>query len=132
MKNPCFAFQDHIHTISQKEVPSSSGRDKNGDVYDTAPLRPPVGPHTAKMKVAKLMDSYLAEIARDGNLSFSKFQALAEALPEFSRITDDGLYRAIDTFLRVGLRRPHLHSCRNRVVLSVDFTHDFNLLDIFM
>ena len=57
------------------------------------------------MKVAKLMDSYLAEIARDPNLTFSKFQALAEALPEFSRITDDGLYRAIDTFLKVGLHR---------------------------
>ena len=83
-------------------MPTSSGRDKNGDVYDTAHLRPPVGPHTAKMKVAKLMDSYLAEIARDPNLTFSRFQALAEALPEFSRITDDGLYRAIDTFLKVG------------------------------
>lgn len=95
-----FLVQDHIQTISQKEPPTSSGRDKNGDVYDTSHLRPPVGPHTAKMKVAKLMDSYLAEIARDPNLTFSKFQALAEALPEFSRITDDGLYRAIDTFLK--------------------------------
>ncbi|KAG0617083.1 hypothetical protein M758_5G162100 [Ceratodon purpureus] len=95
-----FLVQDHIQTISQREVPTSSGRDKNGDVYDTSHLRPPVGPHTAKMKVAKLIDSYLAEIARDPNLAFSKFQALAEALPEFSRITDDGLYRAIDTFLK--------------------------------
>lgn len=95
-----FLVQDHIQTTSQKETPTSSGRDMNGDVYDTSHLRPPVGPHTAKMKVAKLMDSYLAEIARDSNLTFAKFQALAEALPEFSRITDDGLYRAIDTFLK--------------------------------
>lgn len=95
-----FLVQDHIQTVSQREVLPSSGRDKNGDVYDTSHLRPPVGPHTAKMKVAKLMDSFLAEIAKDGNLSFSKFQALAEALPEFSRITEDGLYRAIDTFLK--------------------------------
>lgn len=79
----------------------SSSRDKNGDMYCTSHLRPPVGPHTAKIKVAKLIDSYLAELARDSNLTFSKFQALAEALPEFSRITDDGLYRAIDTYLKV-------------------------------
>lgn len=96
-----FLLQDHIQTISQKEVPTSSGRDKNGDVCDCSHLRPVVGPHAAKMKVAKLIDSYLAEIARDGNLTFSKFQALAEALPDFSRTTDDGLYRAIDTFLKV-------------------------------
>lgn len=96
-----FLVQDHIQSTREpSQQPTSSGRDKNGDVYDASHLRPPVGPHTAKMKVAKLMDSYLAEIARDPNLSFSKFQALAEALPEFSRITDDGLYRAIDTFLK--------------------------------
>ncbi|XP_024367868.1 root phototropism protein 3 [Physcomitrium patens] len=95
-----FLVQDHIQISSQKEVPMSSSRDKNGDMYCTSHLRPPVGPHTAKIKVAKLIDSYLAELARDSNLTFSKFQALAEALPEFSRITDDGLYRAIDTYLK--------------------------------
>ncbi|CAK9878280.1 unnamed protein product [Sphagnum jensenii] len=63
-------------------------------------VQPPVAPHTAKMKVAKLIDSYLAEVARDGQLPCVKFQALAEALPEFSRVTDDGLYRAIDTYLK--------------------------------
>lgn len=93
--------QDHILTTTPREVPSSSGRDKNGDIYDGSSLRPPVAPHTAKMKVAKLMDSYLSEVARDSKLPLSKFQALAEALPEFSRITDDGLYRAIDTYLKV-------------------------------
>lgn len=93
--------QDHILTTTPREVPTSSGRDKNGDIYDGSSLRPPVAPHTAKMKVAKLMDSYLSEVARDSKLPLSKFQALAEALPEFSRITDDGLYRAIDTYLKV-------------------------------
>ncbi len=53
------------------------------------------------MKVAKLVESYLAEVARDKKLPLSKFQALAEALPEFMRISDDGLYRAIDTYLKV-------------------------------
>ncbi|KAI5080927.1 hypothetical protein GOP47_0004110 [Adiantum capillus-veneris] len=54
----------------------------------------------AKIKVAKLIDSYLAEVARDANLSVAKFQALAEELPEYARTCDDGLYRAIDTYLK--------------------------------
>lgn len=52
------------------------------------------------MKVAKLIDSYLAEIAPDANLKLSKFIALAELLPEYARVVDDGLYRAIDIYLK--------------------------------
>ena len=55
----------------------------------------------ALIKVAKLVDSYLAEAAVDSNLNLSKFVALAGALPSHSRATDDGLYRAIDTYLKV-------------------------------
>ncbi|KAL9238485.1 hypothetical protein vseg_012901 [Gypsophila vaccaria] len=54
----------------------------------------------AKMRVARLVDSYLTEIARDRNLSLTKFQVLAEALPESARTCDDGLYRAIDSYLK--------------------------------
>ncbi|KAI9107597.1 hypothetical protein K1719_021634 [Acacia pycnantha] len=54
----------------------------------------------ALMKVAKLVDDYLAEAAVDANLSLSEFVALAGALPPHSRATDDGLYRAIDTYLK--------------------------------
>lgn len=53
-----------------------------------------------KSKVAKLMDAYLAEVARDANLPLPRFQNLAESLPQFSRPTDDGLYRAVDTYLK--------------------------------
>lgn len=60
-------------------------------------------PISGKSNVSKLMDSYLAEIARDPNLSIIKFQVLAEALPENARTCDDGLYRAIDTYLKVCL-----------------------------
>lgn len=58
------------------------------------------------MKVAKLIDSYLAEIAPDANLKLSKFIALAETLPDYSRVVDDGLYRSIDIYLKV----KHLHT----------------------
>ncbi|XP_028756097.1 root phototropism protein 3 [Neltuma alba] len=54
----------------------------------------------ALLKVAKLVDSYLAEAAIDANLSLSEFVALAGALPPHARTTDDGLYRAIDTYLK--------------------------------
>ncbi|XVF58983.1 hypothetical protein PTKIN_Ptkin07bG0237100 [Pterospermum kingtungense] len=53
-----------------------------------------------KTNVSKLLDNYLAEIARDPNLSITKFQVLAESWPENARSCDDGLYRAIDTYLK--------------------------------
>ncbi|XP_016470667.1 root phototropism protein 3 isoform X1 [Nicotiana tabacum] len=55
---------------------------------------------TALIKVAKLVDNYLAEAAVDANLTLSEFIALAGAFPEHARATDDGLYRAIDTYLK--------------------------------
>ncbi|GFY80254.1 phototropic-responsive NPH3 family protein [Actinidia rufa] len=48
----------------------------------------------------KLLDNYLAEVAKDPNLSITKFQALAEALPVKARTCHDGIYRAIDTYLK--------------------------------
>jgi hypothetical protein len=54
-------------------------------------------------KLNRLMDNYLAEVATDPNLSITKFQVLAELLPEYTRSLDDGLYRAIDTYLKVCL-----------------------------
>ncbi|KAI3988739.1 hypothetical protein MKX01_001511 [Papaver californicum] len=56
--------------------------------------------HSSKLKVAKLVDEYLQEIARDANLALSKVIALAEAIPDFARIDHDDLYRAIDIYLK--------------------------------
>lgn len=53
------------------------------------------------LKVSKLLDNYLAEVALDSNLTPSKFIALAELLPDHARIVTDGLYRAADIFLKV-------------------------------
>lgn len=52
-------------------------------------------------RVGKLMENYLAEIASDRNLSVSKFITLAELIPEQSRVTEDGMYRAIDIYMKV-------------------------------
>lgn len=60
---------------------------------------------TPMTAVAKLIDGYLAEVAPDVNLKLPKFQALAAAIPEYARLLDDGLYRAIDIYLKV-LKNP--------------------------
>lgn len=53
------------------------------------------------LTISKLLDNYLAEIAKDPNLPVAKFQFLAQSLPGNARKSDDGLYRAIDTYLKV-------------------------------
>ncbi|CAN6352176.1 unnamed protein product [Urochloa humidicola] len=50
--------------------------------------------------VAKLVDGYLSEIARDPSLPLEKFIALAESVPPASRPVHDALYRAIDVYLK--------------------------------
>lgn len=56
---------------------------------------------SGKFNISRLLDNYLAEVARDPNLSITKFQVLSELLPENARTCDDGIYRAIDTYLKV-------------------------------
>ncbi|KAG2551945.1 BTB/POZ domain-containing protein At1g03010-like isoform X2 [Panicum virgatum] len=53
------------------------------------------------VKAAKLLDSYLAEVALDSNILPAKFISLAELLPDHARLVTDGLYRAVDIFLKV-------------------------------
>ncbi|RDX89450.1 BTB/POZ domain-containing protein, partial [Mucuna pruriens] len=56
---------------------------------------------TPMTMVANLVDGYLAEVASDSNLNLTKFQALAVAIPDYSRPLDDGIYHAIDVYLKV-------------------------------
>ncbi|KAF8378219.1 hypothetical protein HHK36_029558 [Tetracentron sinense] len=56
--------------------------------------------HSSKLKVGKLVDRYLQEIARDVNLPLSMVISLAEAIPDFARLDHDDLYRAIDIYLK--------------------------------
>ncbi|KAK4780780.1 hypothetical protein SAY87_016886 [Trapa incisa] len=56
--------------------------------------------HSSKLKVAKIIDGYLQEIARDVHLPLPKFVAVAEAVPDFARLDHDDLYRAIDIYLK--------------------------------
>ncbi|EEF28238.1 BTB/POZ domain-containing protein At5g03250 [Ricinus communis] len=55
---------------------------------------------TPMTMVANLVDNYLAEVAPDINLKLLKFQSLAAVIPAYARPIDDGIYRAIDIYLK--------------------------------
>ncbi|KAK7309162.1 hypothetical protein RJT34_05683 [Clitoria ternatea] len=67
-------------------------------------------------RVGKLMENYLAEIATDRNLPVPKFICLAELIPEQSRPTEDGMYRALDIYLKA---HPALSDMERKKVCSV-------------
>ncbi|EMS59346.1 Coleoptile phototropism protein 1 [Triticum urartu] len=54
----------------------------------------------SELALVRLVDGYLAEIAKDPNLPLQKFIAIAEMAPLAARPTHDGLYRAIDMYLK--------------------------------
>lgn len=97
---------DHYLLLEQNIPPES---DEEGLLLGSPSLCP-------IMMVAKLLDAYLAEIAPDVNLKPSKFQALAEALPDYSRLVDDGLYRAIDVYLKA---HPWLSEAEREMVCKI-------------
>ncbi|XP_068654628.1 BTB/POZ domain-containing protein SR1IP1-like [Aristolochia californica] len=66
--------------------------------------------------IVKLMESYLAEIATDPNVIVQKFIGLAELVPEQARVTEDGMYRAIDIFLKA---HPDLSDMERKKICSV-------------
>ncbi|GLU13655.1 hypothetical protein SLE2022_302780 [Rubroshorea leprosula] len=76
-----------------KERNSTGIQEEAGD--DNNSLRSP-----ALMLVGKLIDGYLSEIASDANLKPEKFYNLAISLPDQARLYDDGLYRAVDVYLK--------------------------------
>ncbi|XP_057529251.1 BTB/POZ domain-containing protein At1g67900 isoform X2 [Amaranthus tricolor] len=73
---------------------------ENIDVEFQESRRSSSASHSAKLKVAKIVDKYLQQIARDPKLPLSKMIAIAEAIPNFARIDHDDLYKAIDTYLK--------------------------------
>lgn len=61
--------------------------------------------HGPLLNVGKLIDRYLAEIATDPKLNLSCFMDLSQSIPEAARPIHDGLYWAIDIYLKV-----HFHN----------------------
>ncbi|XAR52914.1 hypothetical protein NMG60_11021247 [Bertholletia excelsa] len=81
-------------------------QNQNGEIqleegHEIGEMRGPgILTEASKLIVAKLVDGYLAEIAKDPNLPVSTFVGLAEMVSGFSRPAHDNLYRAIDMYLK--------------------------------
>lgn len=93
-----------VDTVHRILVNFSQQEDSEEDMDDGSLFEadsPPSPSQTSLFKVSSLVDNYLAEIAPDANLKLNKFIAVAETLPEYARTLHDGLYRAIDIYLKV-------------------------------
>lgn len=74
----------------------------NGEILEVTDPAMGFDPNGVKvLSVATLIDGYLAEIAKDPNLPILKFVGLAEMISIGLRPVHDGLYRAIDMYLKV-------------------------------
>lgn len=56
---------------------------------------------SAMLRVAKMVDVYLGEIAIYSDLSILKFNDIADLVPKAARKVEDDLYRAVDIYLKV-------------------------------
>ncbi|XP_070030180.1 BTB/POZ domain-containing protein At5g03250-like isoform X2 [Nicotiana sylvestris] len=111
---------DHFMMADQDEIEPTSNELINegqlvGGSHSLAPLT----------IVANLVDGYLAEVAPDTNLKLTKFNALASAIPGYARPLDDGIYRAIDIYLKAhswltGSEREQLCRVMNCQKLSLE------------
>lgn len=71
-------------------------------------------------KVCRTMDGYLAAIAPAANLGIENFIALPKLMPRVARDLEDGLYRAIDIYLKA---HPSLDELEREKVCSVMDSH---------
>jgi hypothetical protein len=94
-------------SIVQKIVREFLMKDQNAEIEQVGGgelegiRKPGILSDASKLMVVKLIDGYLAEISKDPNLPLSDFLNLAELVSSISRPSHDGLYRAIDTYLKV-------------------------------
>ncbi|XVE79876.1 hypothetical protein DITRI_Ditri14bG0092100 [Diplodiscus trichospermus] len=80
---------------------------------------------SAMQRVAKTIDSYLAEIATVAELTISKFNGIANLIPKGARKMEDDLYRAIDIYLKAHpnldeIEREKVCSCMDPLKLSYE------------
>ncbi|OIV91136.1 hypothetical protein TanjilG_30358 [Lupinus angustifolius] len=96
----------HDNSVVQTMVREFLNRDDNAEIESVGGgevegiRKTGILSDASKLMVAKLIDGYLAEIAKDHNLPLSDFIDLAELVSGISRPAHDGLYRAIDTYLK--------------------------------
>ncbi|CAN1167795.1 BTB/POZ domain-containing protein NPY2 [Linum perenne] len=84
-----FLMQDRFAEVNESEVQEVQEMQGPGILSDAS-----------KLMVVKMIDGYLAEIAKDPHLPVSKFIEIADMVSGVSRPVHDALYRAIDTYLK--------------------------------
>ncbi|KAL8267750.1 hypothetical protein R6Q59_001548 [Mikania micrantha] len=115
-------------TLDNLLIPSPHGSSYLYDVnivlqfvkhFLTAKSRPGASISSLK-KVARLIDSYAAEVAPDPRMKPCKFLALVNTLPESTRDSYDDIYHAIDIYLQVhtGLSNDE----KSSIFSSLDYT----------
>ncbi|PIM99709.1 hypothetical protein CDL12_27792 [Handroanthus impetiginosus] len=90
--------QKIVEEFVKQDGMAESETENSGEIQEIR--QPGILSEASKLMVAKLVDSYLCEIAKDPNLSLSMFIGIAEMVSSFTRPVHDGLYRAIDTYLK--------------------------------
>lgn len=112
----CFQrILDHFMSIDQaSSAPSPCIMEENQLMEGSTSL-------TSLTRVANLVDSYLSEVAPDANYKFPKFQSLAATIPDFARPLTDGIYRAIDIYLKVTSSSIFLLMIRILLISNVSF-----------
>ncbi|CAN1174265.1 BTB/POZ domain-containing protein At5g03250 [Linum perenne] len=82
---------DHFMFVDRDDIPTSNDYVLNDQGSRSL---------TPVTLVANLIDNYLAEVAPDVNFKLTKFHSLAVLIPDYARPIDDGIYRAIDIYLK--------------------------------
>uniref|UniRef100_A0A0V0ITY4 Putative BTB/POZ domain-containing protein NPY2-like n=1 Tax=Solanum chacoense TaxID=4108 RepID=A0A0V0ITY4_SOLCH len=92
---------DTVHELVQQfMLQKRSGRSDFPEDNEFQEMYPAFASDSSKVKVARVIDGYLAEVSRDPNLPLVKFVNLAEMVSGFPRPSHDGIYRAIDMYLK--------------------------------
>ncbi|KAL3813667.1 hypothetical protein ACJIZ3_014935 [Penstemon smallii] len=92
---------DIMHDLVEKFVMQEHSAEIDGpDASEFKEICIGFDSEASKIKVARLVDCYLFEAAKDSSLTLSRFVDLAEMVSSFPRSTHDGLYRAIDMYLK--------------------------------
>ncbi|KAH7442321.1 hypothetical protein KP509_03G082100 [Ceratopteris richardii] len=106
---------------NQDEYNDDEGEDASADSRDDGldGLNSTSVSHCPLVKVGKLVDGYLAEVAADANLPLSKFLGLAELLPAHARPDTDGLYRAVDIFMKTHVSMTDVE--KKKICRIIDF-----------
>lgn len=113
------SFVEHYMTQFRLDLQTNQTAhltDMYGDISSGGHHLMTAATHASQLQVAKLVDQYLAEKAGDANMSLAKFIQLAESLPDFARPVHDGLYRAIDIYLK---EHPMLTKSERKKICSV-------------